>query len=126
MAVQRVAIVGASTDRSKYGNKAVRAYAAAGWEVYPVNPKGGEIEGRKAYKSISEIPVKIDRVSLYLPPGVGIEALAAIAAAKPTEFYVNPGSESDPLIKRAGELGLDPIQACSIVEIGARPSQYPE
>lgn len=34
-----IAIVGASADRAKFGNKAVRAYAEEGWEVWPVNPK---------------------------------------------------------------------------------------
>ena len=44
-----VAILGASADRSKFGNKAVRAFLARGYTVYPVNPKGGEIEGLAAY-----------------------------------------------------------------------------
>ena len=45
MAKPTVAILGASADRSKFGNKSVRAHAQAGYDVYPVNPKGGTIEG---------------------------------------------------------------------------------
>lgn len=119
-----VAIVGASADRGKFSNKAVRAYAAQGWEVYPVNPKGGTIEELRAYASIEEIPTRLDRVSLYLPPDVGIQVLPAIAHAKPDEFFVNPGADSEALIEKARSLGLDPIQACSIVEIGATPAQF--
>jgi len=121
-----VAVVGASADRSKYSNKAVRAYLRAGWQVYPVNPRGGEIEGLKAYTSVDQIPVKIDRVTLYLPPAVGIRALAAIAAARPEEFYVNPGAESDELVAEARRLGLQPMLACSIIEIGLSPAQFPD
>jgi hypothetical protein len=121
-----VAVVGASADRSKYGNKAVRAYLRQGWEVYPVHRNGGEIEGVAAYESIEAIPVPIDRVTLYLPPVAGIEVLPAIARAHSKEFFVNPGAESDELVDRARALGLDPILACSIVEIGASPAEFAE
>jgi hypothetical protein len=120
-AKKTVAVVGASADRTKFGNKAVRAYLKQGWEVFPVNPKGGEIEGLRVYQSLSDVPVKIDRVSLYLPPTVGSKALADIAAAGADEFFVNPGSESDELVAEARRLGLDPILACSIVAIGETP-----
>lgn len=125
MAKQTVAVIGASADRSKYSNKAVRAYVRQGWDVYPVNPKGGEIEGLKAYPSVDQIPAKIDRVTLYLPPQIGIQALPGIARAKPAEFFVNPGAESEELVAESRKLGLEPILACSIIEIGASPSEFP-
>lgn len=121
-----VAVVGASADRSKYSNKAIRAYRDGGWQVYPVNPKGGSIEGLDVYPSVDAIPGVVDRVTLYLPPQLGVEVLEAIATKKPDEFFVNPGAESDELVEQARELGLDPIQACSIVEIGLSPAQYPD
>ena len=117
-----VAVIGASADRSKYGNKAVRAYLRRGWTVYPVHPRATEIEGLRAYPSLRDVPAPLDRVSLYLPPEIGMDVLPDLAAAPPKEFYVNPGAESPELIARAEELGLEPIQACSIVEIGVSPS----
>jgi len=119
-----VAIIGASAGRNKYSNKSVRAHLQQGWDVYPVNPKGGEIEGLKVYASVKDVPVKLHRVSLYLPPAVGIDVLPDIAAIKPEEFFANPGSESDKLIARARELGLDPILACSIVDLGVTPAEF--
>ena len=117
-----VAVIGASADRRKYGNKAVRAYLRQGWTVYPVHPSATEIEGQRAYPSLRDVPAPLDRVSLYLPPEAGMSVLDDLAAVPHKEFYVNPGAESPELIARAEELGLEPIQACSIVEIGVSPS----
>jgi predicted CoA-binding protein len=125
MSHKTVAVVGASADRSKYGNKSIRAHARAGWTVFPINPKGGQIEGLRAYRALAEVPVPIDRVTLYLPPAVGLAVLPEIAAAKPAEFFVNPGTESDELMQAAERLGLAPIQACSIVDVGASPAEFP-
>ena len=116
-----VAVLGASSIPHKYGNKAVRAYLRQGWTVYPVNPNEKVIEGLPVYASIADIPGPVDRVSLYLPPAVGITLLEAIRAKAPKELFINPGAESEALIARAEALGLEPIQACSIVDIGERP-----
>lgn len=120
-----VAVLGASADRTKYSNKAVRAYHAQGWKVFPVNPRGGLIEGFRVHATLAEIPQKIMRVTIYLPPEIGIKTLPDIAAKKPDEFIVNPGAESDALVEEARRLGLDPILACSIVEIGRSPGEFP-
>lgn len=121
-----IAIIGASNDRKKYGNKAVRAFHDGGWTVYPVNPKEETIEGLKAFASIADVPDPIDRVSMYVPPRYGKRMIEAIASKKPKEFFLNPGTEDDELVAMAQERGLEPIQACSIVNIGLRPDQYPD
>ncbi len=122
-----VAIIGASADRSKFGNKSVRAHLTQGYDVFPINPKGGEIEGLQVYTSVGELPVeKLDRVSLYVPPAVGITLIKAIAAKGCDELWLNPGSESDELAAKARELGLEPIIACSIVDVGVSPHELDE
>ncbi len=120
-----VAVLGASQDRNKYGNKSVRAYLRAGWDVYPVNAKGGTVEGLKAYRSLEDIPVPIRRVSLYLPPAVGIAVLPSVAKLQPNEMFINPGAESEELVAEARRLGLEPRLACSIVDLGASPAEFP-
>lgn len=119
-----VAVIGASTDRRKYGNKAVRAYLKQGWTVYPVNPKEPEIEGLKAYRSARDVPAPLDRAALYVPPEVGEALLEEIAAARPRELYVNPGTESTGLLAKAGILGLRPVIGCAILDIGESPADY--
>jgi predicted CoA-binding protein len=116
-----VAIIGASNVREKYGNRAVRAYLRQGWTVYPVNPHEREIEGLRSYASVTDIPGAVDRASLYLPPQVGLGLLESIKAKGIKELYVNPGAESDELMAKAEQLGLETIYACSIVDIGERP-----
>ena len=117
-----VAILGASTDRSKFGNKSVRAHQQQGFTVYPVNPKAEVIEGLTAYKSLADVPAgKLDRISVYLPPQVGMAVLPEIAARGCDELWLNPGSDSDELVAAAREKGLNVIQACSIVDVGVSP-----
>ena len=118
-----VAVVGASADRSKYGNKAVRAYVMQGYEVFPVNPKESQIEGLTVYRSVSEIPVGLDRVTVFLPPALGIKVVEEIARKGTQELFLNPGSESDELIEKARTLGLNVIVACSISNIGMHPEE---
>ena len=116
-----IAVIGASTDRSKYGNRAVRAYLEQGWTVYPVNPKEDQIEGLPCYRGIADIPTAVDRASLYVPPAVGIHLLDAIVARGARELWVNPGSGSPELLARADELGLVAVEACSIVAASDGP-----
>jgi predicted CoA-binding protein len=119
-----IAILGASADRAKFGNKAVRAYAQAGYHVYPVNPKETEIEGWPAFRSLADVPVaEFDLVSLYLPPALSLKVLPDIAAKKVVEVWFNPGTESPEVLDRAHELGLNSIAGCSIVALGVTPAQ---
>lgn len=124
MSKPTVAILGASRDRGKYGNKSVRAHLARGYEVFPVNPGADEIEGLKAYASLADVPAgRLSRISVYLPPAVGLKVLDEIKARGADEVWFNPGSDSPEVIARAEALGLAVIQACSIVDVGMSPGQ---
>jgi uncharacterized protein len=126
MAENTVAVLGASRDRRKYGNKAVRAYVESGFTVIPVNPNEAEIEGLKAYPNLEAIAEPVDFVSLYVPPAVGLKLLPSIAEKKPKEVWLNPGAESDELIEVAADLHLRVIVACSIVALGLSPEEFPD
>ena len=116
MSKQAVAIIGASADKAKFSNKAIHAHQRAGYDVYPVNPKEETIEGLTCYKSVLDIPVALDRVSLYLPPPVGVKVLDDIARKGCQELWINPGAESAELIDKAHTLGLNAIFACSFTD----------
>jgi uncharacterized protein len=114
-----VAIVGASTDRNKFSNKSMRAHLQAGYDVYPVNPKEETIEGLKCYKSVLDIPVALERISLYLPSAVGVKVLDDVAKKGCKELWVNPGAESPELLQKAEALKLNAICACSYMDAAA-------
>jgi len=118
----RVMVIGASRDPDKYGNRAVRAYLRQGHDVLPVNPTADEIEGVPAFAGVSDPPGPVDRATVYLPPQRTLDILDALAERGDVrELWLNPGSESPEVVEKAESLGFNPIQACSIVDIGERP-----
>lgn len=124
MSKPTVAIVGASRDSSKFGNMSVRAHLRRGYDVFPVNPHADEIEGLQCYPSLRDVPAKpLDRVSVYLPPPQSLKLLDELKNLAPREIWFNPGSADRAVRVRAEELGLEIIEACSIVDLGMSPSQ---
>jgi len=121
--MKTVAILGASTNRNKFGNKAVRAFQQQGYTVYPVNPKASSIEGLTTYTNLAALPVRPEMISVYLPPQIVLKVLPEIAALGCDELWLNPGTESEEVLAEAERLGLNVIQACSIVGVGMSPSR---
>jgi predicted CoA-binding protein len=116
-----VAVIGASSNRNKFGNRAVRAFQQQGYTVVPINPHEAEVEGLKSYASVMDVPGPIDMASIYLPPEIGEQVIDEIARKGIPEVWLNPGAESDALIARARALHIQPIVACSIIAIGENP-----
>lgn len=124
---QVVAVIGASSDRRKFGNKAVRAYQKAGFEVFPVHPTETVVEGLPAYRSIRDVPAeRLDRVSLYLPPAVGVAVLEEIANKTVGQLILNPGADGPAVIEKARSLGLNVVTGCGIIGAGLHPAQFPD
>lgn len=119
-----VAVIGASSDRKKFGNKALRAFRDRGYTVIPINPKEAEVEGEKSYASVLDVPGAIDMATVYVSPAVGLTLLDDLAKKGITEVWFNPGADSPELVARARALELKPVVACSILGIGASPTAY--
>jgi predicted CoA-binding protein len=116
-----VAVIGASSNPTKFGNRAVRAFLQQGYTVVPINPNEAEVEGLKTYRSVLDVPGTIDMATFYVPPTVGERVIEDVARKGIAEVWLNPGAESDALIARARALNIQPIVACSIVAIGQNP-----
>jgi uncharacterized protein len=120
-----IAIIGASSHREKYGNKAVRAYVANGDTVFPINPKEDKIENLPCYKSVLDVPNRIDVVSLYVQSKVGLALVPEFVKKKIPVAYLNPGAESQELISALESAGIEARVACSILAIGKFPGDFP-
>ena len=112
------AVVGASNDRAKYGNKVLRAYKSKGWKVYPVNPREKEVEGLTAYPDLASLPEKPRGVSIITPQPVTERVVVEAAEAGARFVWMQPGAESPEAIRIARERGLEVIGdgSCFLVE----------
>jgi predicted CoA-binding protein len=122
--VKTVAVVGASSDRRKFGNKALRAFVAEGYTVFAINPNEEAVEGLQTYASVLDVPVPIDMATVYVQPEVAESLLAEFEQKQIPEIWINPGAESDRLMTEAAQRKLNMIYACSIVGIGRNPGQF--
>jgi predicted CoA-binding protein len=119
-----VAVIGASNDRSKFGNKAFRAFKAQGYTVIPINPNEQQVEGTPAYASVLDVPGTIDMATVYVQPAITARLLPEFEQKQIAEIWVNPGAESDELLADARRRKLNVIAACSIIAIGRSPSEF--
>jgi uncharacterized protein len=133
--MKTIAVLGASASRRKFGNKCVRAYLDAGYQVYPVNPSEREIEGLPVFRTLADVPGPLERISVYLPPPLTLALLPEIARAATagsagnaagTEVWFNPGSADGAVLAEARRLGIAARPGCSIIDIGRLPSEFPE
>lgn len=113
-----VAVIGASQNTQKYGFKVTQKLSDRGFDVFPVNLKEKEIYNLQAYKSILDIPVKIDLVSVVTPPEVSFTILEDIQKSNTKIVWFQPGAFDSKVILKTQDLGLTPINdACILVEL---------
>jgi len=121
---KRVAVIGASSKRHKFGNKALRAFVNQGYTVFAINPYEREVEGIRTYPSVLDVPGEIDMATVYVPPHIGVRIMEELARKGIPEVWLNPGADGDEVVTRARALGLKTVQACSIMGIGESPGRY--
>jgi predicted CoA-binding protein len=119
-----VAVIGASNDRRKFGNKALRAFRAQGYTVVPINPHESVVEGERAYASVEDYPGPIDEATLYVQGDIGVGVMDAIARKRIPTVWLNPGADAPAVVARARALGITPVVACSILAIGETPGKF--
>ncbi len=98
MAKKKFAVIGATDNTEKYGNRIFKNLTKRGYEVYPVNPNLKEIEGVKCYPSLADIPIKVDVVDFVVPPKVTESILKECKKLGLDNVWLQPGSESDAAI----------------------------
>jgi uncharacterized protein len=119
---KRFAVVGASRDREKYGNKVLRTYLQHGLDAVPINPGGGEIEGLASYPNLTALPEPVDGVSIITPPKVTEKVVDEAVQLGIKHIWMQPGAESDQAVAAAEKAGANLIAGgpCLLVVLGYR------
>jgi len=114
------AVVGASKNREKYGNKVLRVYRQNDLIVFPVNPKEDEIEGQISYPDLTSVPEKPHGISIVTPPSVTREVVQQAIAMGVQHIWMQPGAEDEESIADAEKNGLNLIAngPCILVKLG--------
>ncbi len=121
--MENVAVIGASPKQDRYSNKAIRMLAEYNHNPIPVAPKHETIEDRKVYHQLSEIPEKIDTVTLYLGPARQSEPIIQeIISVAPKRVIFNPDTENKEAAEQLKAAGIEVVEACTLVLL--RTNQY--
>ncbi len=116
------AVAGASRDRSKYGNKVLRALLYEKHDVVGIHPTEQEVEGAVVYPSLDVVPQTIESLSIVTPPAVTRQVVADAIAADVKNIWMQPGAEDAMAIRLAEENGVNVIAdgPCVLVELARR------
>ena len=124
LSATRYAVVGASENRDKYGNKVLRCYLQNDRQAVPVNPRSETVEGLECYRDLASIPGAVDAVSVITPPSISEQVIADAAELGIKHVWLQPGAENSRCIALGEELGLNLIAGgpCLLVALGYRES----
>lgn len=113
----RIALVGATNDKTKYGNIIYRDLKSKGIPVFGINPKATTIEGDKAYHSIEELGFEPDIINFVVPPKIGLAMVKELVEKNYNYFWFQPGAESEEIISFLEEKNKDYLAyACVMVK----------
>src|SRR3954469_5104154 len=104
-----VAVIGASSNRYKFGNKALRAFMKQGYTVLGINPNEAQVEGLQTYPSVLDVPGASDMATVYGPGHTGVRVIEEIAKKGIPEVWLNPGADDPEVVQRARALGVPVI-----------------
>ncbi len=110
-----VAVLGASSNPERYSFKAVEALAEAGYSVLPVHPSGKPVNGFTCYRSLKDISVPLDTITVYLSEKNSSPMMDEVIESGPRRLILNPGAENDALKRRCESAGIRVQEACTLV-----------
>ena len=116
-----IAIVGATDNPAKYGNKIYLDLKSKGYRVVAVNPGRSTVDGDQAFKSLADLPEEPDIVNVVVPPVRTMRVLEDAAAIDGVAVWIQPGAADQAVRERVGELGIPAlIDACIMVQARAK------
>jgi predicted CoA-binding protein len=116
---KNVVVLGATPKEDRYANIAMQRLQRHGYRPIPVNPAFEEILGERCYRSIADVPQPIDTVTMYVGAARSTPLIPEIVAAKPRRIVFNPGAENAELASEAEKNGIEMVEGCTLVMLGA-------
>jgi uncharacterized protein len=113
--MKTVAILGASNKEGRYSRMAQELLMEKGYDVVPISIRGGDILGVKSYRSIDDVPKKINTLTVYVSPNHLAQYADEIIRSDIRRVILNPGTESDSVKRRLQESGKVVVEACTLV-----------
>jgi predicted CoA-binding protein len=113
--MENVAVIGASLNKERYSNRAMKTLIEKGHNAIPVSLDGKDVEGQKGYKSLRDVPDNIDTVSLYLSPEKQKTVIEDIKTVSPKRVIFSSGAENNSVYKELESKGIEVLEACTIV-----------
>jgi len=120
----KVVVLGASPKPERYSNQAVAMLKEHAYEVIPVNPSGISIYDLSTRKSLDEIKVPVETLTMYVGAKISSAQKNAILELKPERVIFNPGTENPELEAALENNGIKVIHACTLVLL--RTGQFEE
>ena len=90
-----IALVGASNNPKKYGNKILLDLVSKGYNVAPVNSKEKTIAGIKSYKNVLDLKESPSIINFVVPPSIGFQITKELVENKFDNFWYQPGAKSE-------------------------------
>jgi predicted CoA-binding protein len=120
LSAKAFAVAGASSNRTKFGNKVLRCYIQNGKIVYPVNPNEETIEGLTCIANIKELPDDVESLSIVTPPPITDHIVQDAIRRGIKNIWMQPGAESEVAILNCKRHKINCIAngPCILVELG--------
>ena len=115
---KKIAVFGVSADETKYGYKIFASLARLGLQVYGVNPKGGQVEGRTLFTSLQQIPEPVQVAILVIPPTALVPAVEQCIQGHVEEIWFQPGARSEEAYRLAVSAGIKAMDGCFMADNG--------
>jgi hypothetical protein len=113
----KIALIGATNDSTKYGNKIYKDLKAKRRLVYAINPKATTIEGDLSYPTVESLEFKPDILNFVIPPKLALEMIQKLIQKDYDNFWLQPGAESNEIIELLESSGKNYLaHACVMVE----------
>ena len=119
-----IALIGASNDKNKYGNKILLDLLAKNYNVVPINHKEDFIAGLKAYSKVQDLPSRPSIINFVVPPEVGLNITKELVEEGYNHFWYQPGAESENLTNLLTQEDKDFIDDKCIMVVTRLSSNY--